>query len=61
MNEASKRQALVDSLKRITPEMRSYLASQKTWGKDELKRPDFVWHILLQSFATWGTARATRG
>jgi len=61
MNECSKRQALVDSLKRITPEMRSYLSNQKRWGKDELERPDFVWHILLQSFATWGTARGHEG
>jgi hypothetical protein len=60
-NQEAKRQALVDSLKHVTPEMRRYLSNQKRWGKDELERPDFVWHILLQSFATWGTARATRG
>jgi hypothetical protein len=61
MNEASKRHALVDSLKRITPEMRRYLSNQKRWGKGELERPDFVWHVLLQSFATWGTARGHEG
>jgi hypothetical protein len=61
LNQEAKRQALVDSLKHITPEMRKYLSNQKEWGKDELERPDFVWHILLQSFATWGTARGHEG
>jgi len=61
LNQEAKRQALVDSLKHITPEMRRYLSSQKRWGKGELERPDFVWHILLQSFATWGTARGHEG
>ncbi len=51
----AKRQALVHSLKVITPQMRRFLSNQKSLGKAELERPDFVWHILLQSFATWGT------
>jgi hypothetical protein len=61
LNQEAKRQALVDSLKHITPEMRKYLSNQKEWGKDELERSDFVWHILLESFATWGTARGHEG
>src|SRR5215204_4182285 len=61
LNQEAKRQALVDSLKHITPEMRRYLSDLKRWGKEELERPDFVWHILLQSFATWGTARGHTG
>jgi thermostable 8-oxoguanine DNA glycosylase len=27
----------------------------------QLKRPDFVWHFLLQSFATWGKASGSDG
>ncbi len=61
VNKESKRLALVDSLKRITPEMQRYLRNLKEWGKEELERPDFVWHILLQSFATWGGARGHEG
>jgi hypothetical protein len=61
VSEEAKRQALVDSLKQITPEMRKYLSNQKKWGKDELERPDFVWHILLQSVATLGGTRSWYG
>ena len=61
MNRRSKRQVLVDSLKRPTPGMQRYLDNLKRWGQEELERPDFVWHILLQSFATWGGARGHEG
>ncbi len=61
MNEESKRQAIVDSLKHITPEMWEQLRGQKERGIGESKRHDFVWHILLQSFATWGGARGHEG
>ena len=36
MNQGSKRQALVDSLKRSAPEMRSYLSGLKRWENDVL-------------------------
>lgn len=42
MNKRAKRQALVNSLRQITPEMRDDLRSWKTWGISESKRPDFV-------------------
>jgi hypothetical protein len=61
MAKDAKRAALVNSLKRITPEMRDHLSNQKRRGKEELERPDFVWHILLQSFSTWGGARGHEG
>jgi hypothetical protein len=51
----------VDSLKHVTPEMQRYLDNLKRWGQEELERPDFVWHILLQSFSTWGGARGHEG
>jgi hypothetical protein len=57
----AKRQALVDSLRRITPEMREQLRGLKEWGISESERTDFVWHILLQSFATWGGSRGFGG
>ncbi len=28
---------------------------------EQLKRPDFVWYFLLQSFATWGKASGSDG
>lgn len=61
MNERSERQTLVNSLKQITPEMQEQLENLKEWGTSELERSDFVWHILLQSFSTWGGARGYAG
>lgn len=56
MKEESKRKHLVDSLKRITPGMQKHLGTIKGRGASTLERSDFVWHILLQSFSTWGGA-----
>lgn len=61
MHKELKRQALVDSLKHITPEMQRQLKDLRRWGISESKRSDFVWHILLQSFATWGGSRGAEG
>lgn len=61
MAKDAKRRALVNSLKRVTSEMQKTLKDLERWGKAEQKRPDFVWHILLQSFATWGGARGAEG
>jgi thermostable 8-oxoguanine DNA glycosylase len=61
LNREAKRENLVYSLRHITPEMREHLRSLKEWGTEESKRSDFVWHILLQSFATWGAARGAEG
>ncbi len=30
-------------------------------AKDLINRPDFIWHILLQSFATMGNSRGFEG
>ncbi len=61
MNREAKRQALIESLKCITPEMREHLGNLKKWGKAELERPDFVWHMLLQSFSTLGGSKGYHG
>lgn len=61
MNKDSKRQALVDALRDRTPEMKDELSHLQKWSKAELKRPDFVWHMLLQSFATLGGSNGYRG
>jgi hypothetical protein len=61
LNREAKRQALVDSLKHITPEMRERLAAMKEEGRREIERPDFVWHMLLESFATLGGTRGYEG
>ena len=57
MDKESRRQALVDALMRLTPEMRKALRERKKEGKRDLKRPDFVWHLLLQSFSTLDGSR----
>ncbi len=57
----TKRQALVEALRHPTRDMRQQLKSLKDWGISESKRPDFVWHILLQSFATMGNSRGWDG
>ncbi len=51
----------MDALKRLTPEMRRTLRRRKREGKRDLERPDFVWHLLLQSFSTWGGSRGWEG
>lgn len=56
-----RRQALVDALRHPRSEMHEELRRLKKWGISESKRPDFVWHILLQSFATWGGSRGAEG
>ncbi len=61
MDAEAKRQALVNSLKHTTPEMWEQLSALKEWGTSESQRQDFVWHILLQSFATWGGAKGKEG
>lgn len=59
--QEARRRALVDALGEITPEMRARLRELQEWGKAESERPDFVWHMLLQSFATLGGSRGWHG
>lgn len=54
MGKDSKRQALVDALRGITPEMQEKIEGLKRWGEDKLERPDFVWDALLRSFSVLG-------
>lgn len=61
VNKESRRQILVDALKHPTPKMRKTLRKRKKEGERELERPDFVWHLLLQSFSTWGGSRGWAG
>lgn len=56
-----KRQALVDSLKAITPEKMDEMLGSREVDQEALERPDFVWHFLLQSFATMGNSRGWDG
>ncbi len=61
MDKESKRQTLVSSLKYLTPEMKETLRKRKEEGRREMEWPDFVWHLLLQSFATLGGSRGWEG
>lgn len=53
----ARRKALIDALEHPTPRMKATLRQRKQEGGRKLRRPDFVWHLLLQSFATWGSSR----
>jgi hypothetical protein len=61
MDKESKRQSLIDALRNLTPEMEETLRRNKEEGREEADRPDFVWHFLLQSFATMGNIRGWDG
>jgi len=61
VDKESKRRALVGSLKRLTPEMEETLRKNKAEGSKGMERPDFVWHFLLQSFATMGRSSGWDG
>jgi hypothetical protein len=61
MDSASKRQRLLAALRHLTPDMEETLRSRKEEGLEQKDRPDFVWHSLLQSFATMGNARGWDG
>ena len=47
----------MDALQHLNPEMGATLRERKEEGKRDLKRSDFVWHLLLQSFSTLGGSR----
>jgi hypothetical protein len=61
MESESRRQRLIDALRHLTPEMKETLRERKEEGLEQKDRPDFVWHSLLQSFATMGNARGWEG
>lgn len=54
------RQCLVTIARKLAREKHSELSKLKSEEK-QLKRPDFLWHYLLQSFATMGRATGWHG
>jgi hypothetical protein len=58
---ADKRDHLIALLRHPTPAMRERLHSLKASAANDHDRPDFVWHFLLQSFATMGNSRGWQG
>lgn len=61
MGQETKRQALVDALKAITPQEMDEMLGSREVDYEAVGRPDFIWHFLLQSFATMGNARGWDG
>jgi hypothetical protein len=56
-----KRSLLVAALKNPSAEMRQRLEELKAKGEELRKRPDLLWHLLLQSAATQGNSRGWDG
>jgi thermostable 8-oxoguanine DNA glycosylase len=61
MYSESKRQRLLGALRHLTPDLKETLRKRKEEGLEQRNRPDFIWHSLLQSFATMGNARGWDG
>ena len=51
--DSQARRRLVEVAKSLSKENRDWLEESKA-GQAQLERPDFIWHFLLQSFATMG-------
>ena len=58
---AEKRRRLVLFLQNLPLKMKEQLNKNKEDGRRDIKRPDFIWHLLLQSFATLGNSRGWQG
>ncbi len=56
-----KRKKLIDLLKYPMQDMKTKLAKLKQDGQLGLSRKDFIWHYILQSFATWGRSKGFAG
>ncbi|MCS3715470.1 hypothetical protein GGP64_003324 [Salinibacter ruber] len=52
--------ALIRALRDRTPEMEEWVGRMSD-PNPKYEREDFVWHLLLQSFATWGSSRGFDG
>lgn len=59
-NEATVQKELSGTAKRLARRKRLDLEQMKSW-RGQLNRPDFLWHYLLQSFATMGGAAGAKG
>ncbi len=55
-----KEAALIRALRDRTPEMEEWVGRMSD-PDPKYEREDFVWHLLLQSFATWGSSRGFDG
>ncbi len=56
----SVKNCLASAIKNRTPQMQQYLLSNKR-KVNEIKRKDFLWHYLLQSFSTMGRSSGYYG
>ncbi len=61
MEAKGKRNQLVRAVKAIGKTKHKRLGELKRSGRRDLRRSDFVWHILLQSAATLGNSRGWGG
>lgn len=61
MLKEERRANLVKALKYPTSEMKARLEFLKAEGIEGQKRPDFIWHYLLQSFSTMGNSNGHKG
>jgi len=57
----AKRIKLIQFLQHLTPKMLETLTKYKELGRSDLKRPDIIWYLLLQSFSTMGNSRGWEG
>ena len=57
----AKRIKLIQFLQHLTPKMLETLVKYKELGRNDLKRPDIIWYLLLQSFSTMGNSRGWEG
>ena len=56
-----KRTILIKFLQHLSPLMLETLNKYKELGRSDIKRPDIIWHLLLQSFSTMGNSRGWEG
>ncbi|MCS3629018.1 hypothetical protein GGP53_002897 [Salinibacter ruber] len=59
-SEDQRREALIRALRDRTPEMEKWIGRMSD-PDPKYEQQDFVWHLLLQSFATWGSSRGFDG
>jgi endonuclease III len=60
MRKQSAQNKILLAVQKVAVEKKRELERLKR-GRSGLKRPDFIWHYLLQSFATMGRASGSRG